>query len=200
MRLPPCRSGCSVPHHMQWRIAHFVVHYSSPCTHACVHTRGASMAPSCCVCVGGGRGRHLVGQAFPAPLSVVVVVVVGLGYVWHIHCYRAYTAARQPPPPTHARKHMHAYALRCPPPRAECNREPSSIRYPFCTHGSNLLAVFWYVGVQQVRTSTGCFLSAAMDPSGATAWVEEKIAAVTHLPVENGEVGACLKRKNNYAL
>ena len=41
---------------------------------------------------------------------------------------------------------------------------------------------------QNVRTSSGTFLSREMDSGGVLAWLEERIAAVTHLPVENGEV------------
>lgn len=40
---------------------------------------------------------------------------------------------------------------------------------------------------QETRTSSGTFLSASMDPSGTLDWVEERIAAATQLPVENGE-------------
>mmetsp|Transcript_13032 Transcript_13032/g.37880 ORF Transcript_13032/g.37880 Transcript_13032/m.37880 type:complete len:289 (+) Transcript_13032:762-1628(+) len=41
---------------------------------------------------------------------------------------------------------------------------------------------------QDVRTSSGTFLSREMDrEAGVLSWLEERIAAVTHLPVENGE-------------
>jgi prolyl 4-hydroxylase len=40
---------------------------------------------------------------------------------------------------------------------------------------------------QSVRTSKGAFLSRHDDPKGALAWLEEKIAAVTYLPVSHGE-------------
>eukprot|EP00798_Chlamydomonas_sp_ICE-L_P005318 gene5318-18564_t len=40
---------------------------------------------------------------------------------------------------------------------------------------------------QSVRTSTGTFLSTGMDKEGVLDFVERKIAAVTHLPVSNGE-------------
>jgi len=40
---------------------------------------------------------------------------------------------------------------------------------------------------QEVRTSTGCFLSRDGDPTGTLAWIEDKIAAVTHLPANYGE-------------
>ncbi len=43
---------------------------------------------------------------------------------------------------------------------------------------------------QQTRTSKGAFLSSSMDTDGVLAWVEERIAAVTLLPRENGEVGS----------
>ena len=49
---------------------------------------------------------------------------------------------------------------------------------------------------QQTRTSKGTFLSAEMDPDGAIAWVEERIAAVTLLPRENGEPFNVLKYEN----
>ena len=39
---------------------------------------------------------------------------------------------------------------------------------------------------QQTRTSQGVYLSHAMDPDGVLTWVEERIAAVTLLPRENG--------------
>ncbi len=41
---------------------------------------------------------------------------------------------------------------------------------------------------QQTRTSSGTFLSAMDDPDGVLAWVEEKIASVTFVPREHGEV------------
>lgn len=40
---------------------------------------------------------------------------------------------------------------------------------------------------QQIRTSTGTFLSHTQDPDGVLEWLEEKIAAATLLPRENGE-------------
>jgi prolyl 4-hydroxylase len=46
---------------------------------------------------------------------------------------------------------------------------------------------------QQARTSQGTFLSREDDPSGAVAWLEEKIAAVTFLPVSHGEAFNVLK-------
>ena len=45
------------------------------------------------------------------------------------------------------------------------------------------------VAEQQTRTSKGTFLSEQMDHAGVLAWIEERIAAVTLLPRENGEVG-----------
>lgn len=42
---------------------------------------------------------------------------------------------------------------------------------------------------QQTRTSKGTFLVEQMDQNGVLAWVEERIAAITLLPRENGEVG-----------
>ena len=39
---------------------------------------------------------------------------------------------------------------------------------------------------QQTRTSQGVSLSHMMDPDGVLTWVEERIAAVTLLPRENG--------------
>ncbi|KAJ3706023.1 hypothetical protein LUZ61_009728 [Rhynchospora tenuis] len=38
-----------------------------------------------------------------------------------------------------------------------------------------------------IRTSSGTFLSASQDPSGALAWVEKKIAKVTMIPRAHGE-------------
>jgi len=46
---------------------------------------------------------------------------------------------------------------------------------------------------QQTRTSQGTFLSSADDPGGIVAWLEEKIAAVTLLPVSHGEAFNVLK-------
>ncbi|GLI68633.1 hypothetical protein VaNZ11_013003 [Volvox africanus] len=40
---------------------------------------------------------------------------------------------------------------------------------------------------QQTRTSTGTFLASAMDPEGVLGWVEQRIAAATLLPADNGE-------------
>lgn len=40
---------------------------------------------------------------------------------------------------------------------------------------------------QQTRTSKGTFIGAPQDTEGVLAWVEERIAAVTQLPRENGE-------------
>ena len=40
----------------------------------------------------------------------------------------------------------------------------------------------------QERTSTTAFLAASRDSSGLLHWLEHRIAAVTHLPVEYGEV------------
>ena len=48
------------------------------------------------------------------------------------------------------------------------------------------------VAEQQTRTSKGTFLSEQMDHAGVLAWIEERIAAVTLLPRENGEVGTVL--------
>lgn len=45
---------------------------------------------------------------------------------------------------------------------------------------------------QDMRTSEGAFLAAADDKDGVLAWLEEKIAAVTYLPVSHGEVRALL--------
>jgi len=42
---------------------------------------------------------------------------------------------------------------------------------------------------QEVRTSTGAFVASGDDATGALRYLEEKIAAVTLLPVANGEVG-----------
>ncbi|CAI5493712.1 unnamed protein product [Closterium sp. Naga37s-1] len=42
-------------------------------------------------------------------------------------------------------------------------------------------------GTRDIRTSSGTFLAANMDPSGSLAWVERKMAAVTGLPVNHGE-------------
>ena len=41
---------------------------------------------------------------------------------------------------------------------------------------------------QETRTSHGTFLSTGQDSAGVLAWVEERIAAATHLPRSNGEV------------
>lgn len=43
---------------------------------------------------------------------------------------------------------------------------------------------------QQTRTSKGTFLAGAQDPNGVLGWIEERIAAVTLLPRENGEVSS----------
>jgi prolyl 4-hydroxylase len=51
---------------------------------------------------------------------------------------------------------------------------------------------------QQTRTSKGTFLSTQMDPAGVLAWVEERIAAVTLLPRENGEAFNVLKVRAFY--
>ncbi|KAJ9525337.1 hypothetical protein QJQ45_003294 [Haematococcus lacustris] len=42
-------------------------------------------------------------------------------------------------------------------------------------------------GEQQTRTSKGTFLAAGSDGEGVLEWVEERIAAITMLPRENGE-------------
>ncbi len=47
---------------------------------------------------------------------------------------------------------------------------------------------------QQTRTSKGTFVSSGMDPDGVLSWVEERIAAVTLIPRENGEVRSVLWR------
>ncbi len=41
---------------------------------------------------------------------------------------------------------------------------------------------------RNVRTSQGTFMSRKDDPAGVIAWVEEKAAQVTGLPVSHGEV------------
>jgi hypothetical protein len=41
---------------------------------------------------------------------------------------------------------------------------------------------------RDVRTSQGTFISRGSDPQGVLAWVEEKAAQVTGLPVNYGEV------------
>ncbi len=43
---------------------------------------------------------------------------------------------------------------------------------------------------QQTRTSQGTFLAQQQDANGVLQWIEERIAAVTLLPRENGEVCA----------
>lgn len=43
---------------------------------------------------------------------------------------------------------------------------------------------------QDARTSTGVVMASTEDPSGALRYLQEKIAAVTVLPVSHGEVGA----------
>lgn len=53
-------------------------------------------------------------------------------------------------------------------------------------------------GSQETRTSSGTFLAAGMDPEGVLGWVEQRIAAATLLPAENGEVGAG-RRGGNWA-
>lgn len=40
---------------------------------------------------------------------------------------------------------------------------------------------------QDVRTSSGTFLTRTMDKTGTLEWIEKKIAAVTHLPTSYGE-------------
>ena len=42
---------------------------------------------------------------------------------------------------------------------------------------------------EQTRTSSGAYLTEQMDQNGVLAWVEERIAAISLLPRENGEVG-----------
>eukprot|EP00897_Mesotaenium_endlicherianum_P002265 jgi/Mesen1/2066/ME000150S01151 len=42
-------------------------------------------------------------------------------------------------------------------------------------------------GTKDIRTSSGTFLNARQDPSGALAWIERKIAKVTMVPVNHGE-------------
>jgi len=49
---------------------------------------------------------------------------------------------------------------------------------------------------QQTRTSQGTFLSSDMDQDGVLQWLEERIAAVTLLPRENGEAFNVLKYQN----
>lgn len=49
---------------------------------------------------------------------------------------------------------------------------------------------------QQTRTSQGTFLMSDQDTDGVLAWVEEKIASVTFLPVEHGEAFNVLKYNN----
>lgn len=49
---------------------------------------------------------------------------------------------------------------------------------------------------QETRTSSGTFLSAAMDNSGTLDWIENRIAAATQLPVENGEAFNVLRYKD----
>eukprot|EP00798_Chlamydomonas_sp_ICE-L_P013953 gene13954-19889_t len=49
---------------------------------------------------------------------------------------------------------------------------------------------------QQTRTSKGAFMSSEMDPDGVLGWVEERIAAATLLPRENGEAFNVLQYQN----
>ena len=53
-----------------------------------------------------------------------------------------------------------------------------------CHHKHGLLA--W--GGRDVRTSQGTFMTRMDDPDGVLAWIEEKAAQVTGIPVSHGEV------------
>ena len=44
--------------------------------------------------------------------------------------------------------------------------------------------------VQDVRTSSGTFMSSANDPTGVLAWLDDRISAVTSIPKPNFEVRA----------
>lgn len=50
---------------------------------------------------------------------------------------------------------------------------------------------------QQIRTSTGVFLNSFEDAGGVLSWVEQKIAAVTLLPVTHGEAFNVLRYNLN---
>ncbi len=47
-----------------------------------------------------------------------------------------------------------------------------------------------------VCLSTGAFLSSENDPTGALAWVEERIAAAAQIPVSHGEPFNLLRYQN----
>lgn len=47
-----------------------------------------------------------------------------------------------------------------------------------------------------VRTSSGTFLTGSEEPTGALEWVQQKMARVTGLPVENGEAFNVLRYRN----
>lgn len=49
---------------------------------------------------------------------------------------------------------------------------------------------------QEVRTSKGTFLAAEEDHAGILAWIEERIAAATMLPAQNGEAFNVLRYEN----
>ena len=50
------------------------------------------------------------------------------------------------------------------------------------------MMLLWLMHRRNVRTSQGTFMSRHDDPAGVIAWVEEKAAQVTGLPVSHGEV------------
>jgi hypothetical protein len=116
----------------------------------------------------------------------------------------ARTAAAQCAPP--ARRGVHAPPPHCgPPPRPVLLRRtvlfPNFISPERCRHIIELArgkldasGLAWRPDEtpdpnQETRTSSGTFLEAGEDDAGVLAWLEERIAAVTMLPVHHGEVG-----------
>ncbi|MEW5303489.1 MAG: hypothetical protein WDW36_006175 [Sanguina aurantia] len=86
---------------------------------------------------------------------------------------------------------------------------PGFIDKPRCDHIIGLAKTYMYPSGlaykpgeageanQQTRTSSGTFLSAEQDPDGVLGWLEERIAAATHLPAGAGEAYNVLHYQNN---
>ncbi|MEW5309985.1 MAG: hypothetical protein WDW38_001822 [Sanguina aurantia] len=86
---------------------------------------------------------------------------------------------------------------------------PGFIDKPRCDHIIDLAKTYMYPSGlaykpgeageanQQTRTSSGTFLSAEQDPDGVLGWLEERIAAATHLPAGAGEAYNVLHYQNN---
>lgn len=50
---------------------------------------------------------------------------------------------------------------------------------------------------KNIRTSQGAFLTRGMDPDGVLAYIEDRIALLTHLPVSHGEAFNILRYEHN---